>query len=63
MHNYIWIGHAEFKDSKVGRIPQGWDIVVLATISNITSSKRIYKSDYQETGIPFLEKGDWGRGL
>lgn len=34
-------------------IPDGWEIVKLGTEINITSSKRIFLSDYVENGVPF----------
>ena len=30
------IGHTEFKDSELGRIPKGWEVVKLGDISNVT---------------------------
>ena len=30
-----------------------WQIVALSDVADITSSKRIYASDYTDTGIPF----------
>ena len=34
-------------------LPQGWKWVYLRTGYEITSSKRIHKSDWRESGIPF----------
>ena len=34
-------------------LPQGWEVVKIGDIVNITSSKRVYLSDYVESGIPF----------
>jgi len=34
-------------------LPKGWKVVKLGEVSNITSSKRVYLSDYVESGIPF----------
>ncbi len=48
------IGHTEFKDSELGRIPESWEIKSLNQISDLTSSKRIYLSDYVDSGIPFF---------
>ena len=46
------IGHTEFKDSELGRIPEGWDIKKLHEISNIYFSNVDKKSDASE--IPVL---------
>lgn len=37
----------------VNGLPEGWVVKRLGTVTNITSSKRIYLSDYVEEGIPF----------
>ncbi len=34
-------------------IPRGWSVKKLGEISDITSSKRIFLSDYVESGVPF----------
>jgi len=48
------IGHTEFKDSPLGMIPKSWEIVKCDSIADITSSKRVYLSDYTDFGIPFF---------
>ncbi|MEX1668376.1 restriction endonuclease subunit S [Zhongshania guokunii] len=40
------IGHTEFKDSPVGRIPVGWDIKILPEISRFQNGKAFPSSDY-----------------
>lgn len=47
------IGHAEFKDSPVGRIPVGWEVVQLNDLAKVGSSKRIRESEYVSEGVPF----------
>ena len=37
----------------VNGLPEGWEVKRLGDMVNITSSKRIYLSDYVEDGIPF----------
>jgi type I restriction enzyme, S subunit len=37
----------------VNGLPEGWEVIRLGDIVNITSSKRIYMSDYVADGIPF----------
>lgn len=34
-------------------IPKGWEVMKISSICEITSSKRIFESEYQEIGIPF----------
>ena len=34
-------------------IPEGWEVTKLDDIADLTSSKRVYASDYVEDGIPF----------
>jgi type I restriction enzyme, S subunit len=34
-------------------IPEGWEVVTLGGLADITSSKRIYAEDYVQDGIPF----------
>ena len=37
----------------VNGLPEGWEVKPLGEMVNVTSSKRIYMSDYVESGIPF----------
>jgi type I restriction enzyme, S subunit len=34
-------------------IPEGWEVVTLGDLADITSSKRIYAEDYVQDGVPF----------
>ncbi|WP_339230588.1 restriction endonuclease subunit S [Oceanobacillus sp. FSL K6-2867] len=34
-------------------IPEGWEVKKIGDIFNVSSSKRVYSSDYVESGIPF----------
>lgn len=47
------IGHTEFKKTEVGEIPVDWEVVKIRSIANVKSSKRVYKNDYIEEGVPF----------
>ena len=47
------IGHSEFKKTEVGEIPVSWEVCEIGEKANVKSSKRVYKSDYIEQGIPF----------
>lgn len=42
-----------FKHSDVGIIPEDWSVTSLGELAEITSSKRIFESDYVSLGIPF----------
>jgi type I restriction enzyme S subunit len=48
------VPHTEFKDSAVGRIPAGWDVVRLDQLAKVGSSKRIRQSEYVSAGVPFF---------
>ncbi|MFV1450302.1 restriction endonuclease subunit S [Maribacter sp. HS] len=48
------IGHTEFKDSPLGKIPKSWELITTDKLGEITSSKRVHKADYTEFGIPFF---------
>lgn len=47
-------------------IPEGWEVVSMLEVANISSSKRIFAKEYKEEGVPFfrgkeislLSKGD-----
>jgi len=56
------IGHSEFKDSELGKIPESWDIVELRDIGKVSMCKRIMKSETTEYGeIPFYKIGTFGK--
>lgn len=42
-----------YKRTKVGIIPEGWDVKQFDEIADITSSKRIFSNDYVSSGVPF----------
>ncbi len=57
------IGHAEFKDSELGRIPKSWDIVSLDSVSKIIMGQSPNSSSYNNNrvGLPFFQgKTDFG---
>ncbi|MBE9239100.1 restriction endonuclease subunit S [Anabaena aphanizomenioides LEGE 00250] len=39
--------------SELGDIPAGWKVGKLGDVADVTSSKRIFLSEYQNSGIPF----------
>lgn len=43
----------EMKESQIGDIPKGWELKEISSICEITSSKRIFESEYKSEGIPF----------
>ncbi len=42
-----------YKDSLLGIIPKEWEVKCLREVGELTSSKRVYASDYVSDGIPF----------
>ena len=55
------IGHTEFKDTKIGRIPENWGI---KTLRELTKEKIVYgivqPGPHIEKGIPFINSKDVG---
>lgn len=47
------IGHKKFKKTKLGEIPEKWEVVKIKDFSKVTSSKRVLRSEYVKEGIPF----------
>jgi len=44
----------EFVDSELGEIPKGWEVKKLGDVAEVGSSKRIFRNEYVEYGIPFF---------
>ena len=42
-----------YKQTEIGMIPSDWEVKTLGEICEVTSSKRIFESDYVSFGIPF----------
>ena len=42
-----------YKQTDVGVIPVDWNVYTLGELSELTSSKRIFESDYVNDGVPF----------
>jgi len=56
------IGHTEFKDSPVGRIPVEWDVVPLEGLSSfVTSGSRGWAQYYSDSGAIFIRIGNLTR--
>lgn len=52
------IGHTEFKDTEIGRIPKGWDVKPLGAIGVFMKGKGISKKDLVADGIPCVRYGE-----
>lgn len=56
------IGHTEFKDSPVGRIPKGWDISNIGELTEfVTSGSRGWSKYYSSKGSLFIRIGNLTR--
>ena len=42
-----------YKLTEVGVIPEEWDVKRLAELFEVTSSKRVFQSDWKSEGVPF----------
>lgn len=49
--------HTEFKDSPVGRIPKGWDVVRMESISNVIDSLH-QTPTFSDEGLPMVRVSD-----
>lgn len=43
----------KFKQTEIGEIPEDWDVKPLGELYNITSSKRVFQSEWRDKGVPF----------
>ncbi len=51
----------KFKQTEVGMIPDGWEVIPLSTLGNVKMCKRIMKYQTSEVGdIPFYKIGTFG---
>ncbi|MDM8516344.1 restriction endonuclease subunit S [Desulfobacterales bacterium HSG16] len=48
------IGHTEFKDTEVGRIPRGWDVVKLGDISEFINGRGFKPHEWANEGLPII---------
>ena len=56
------IGHTEFKDSELGRIPKGWEVKCLDQIAYVKGGKRVPKGYAlldEKTKYPYLRVSDF----
>ncbi len=52
------IGHSEFKESEIGRIPTGWEVARIGDIGTLSKGKGIAKSEVIESGLPCIRYGE-----
>ena len=53
------IGHSEFKDSELGRIPVGWELLELGNVSDILDPHPSHRAPKEKVdGYPFVGIGD-----
>lgn len=55
-----------YKQTEIGMIPEDWETSTLEELYNITSSKRVFQSEWRESGIPFYRAREiavMGEGL
>jgi restriction endonuclease S subunit len=45
--------HTRLKNTEIGAIPESWEVVSNDQFAEVTSSKRVFKHDYVENGVPF----------
>jgi len=43
----------KFKQTEIGKIPVDWEVIELKNLCEITSSKRIFRANYVDQGVPF----------
>ena len=52
------IGHTRLKETKIGRIPEEWEITQLGDLGEFFKGKTITQSDIIATGLPCIRYGD-----
>jgi len=52
------IGHTEFKDSELGRIPVSWEVGAISSLANFTSGFAFSSGDFSETGLLCIRMGN-----
>ncbi|NRT12472.1 restriction endonuclease subunit S [Flavobacterium sp. 14A] len=59
------IGHSEFKDSPLGKIPESWEVVKLEEIADVKGGKRLPKGETlseEKTSHPYIRVADMFMG-
>jgi type I restriction enzyme S subunit len=50
--------NGKMRVSELGEIPTDWETRSMSSLCQITSSKRIFESDYKKVGVPFYRAGE-----
>jgi type I restriction enzyme S subunit len=48
------IGHTEFKETEIGRIPVGWDVIKLGEISDFINGRGFKPTEWGKVGLPII---------
>lgn len=48
------IGHSEFKESEIGRIPAGWEVVEQSQVATFYNGRAYKLSEWEEEGTPVI---------
>jgi type I restriction enzyme S subunit len=59
------IGHTEFKDSVLGKIPKSWEVVKISKVADVKGGKRIPKGESlteEKTSHPYIRVADMFMG-
>lgn len=56
------MGHREFKNTEIGRIPRDWDVVKLNEIGILKDGDWILQKYYSSEGVRLIQIGDIGTG-
>ncbi|MCK5111814.1 MAG: restriction endonuclease subunit S, partial [Arcobacteraceae bacterium] len=49
------IGHSEFKDSELGKIPESWEVIEFGKHLDVKSGFGFKAAEYSESGIPLIK--------
>jgi type I restriction enzyme, S subunit len=49
-----WMPHAEFKDSELGEIPAGWEVVPQVSVATFFNGRAYKLTEWEETGTPVI---------
>lgn len=49
-----WVPHAEFKDSELGEIPVGWEVVPQGAMATFFNGRAYKLTEWEESGIPVI---------
>ncbi|WP_313605969.1 restriction endonuclease subunit S [Comamonas jiangduensis] len=49
-----WVPHAEFKDSELGEVPVGWEVVHQGVVATFFNGRAYKLTEWEETGTPVI---------